>query len=183
MKRFNDKHCSRRRVQFLSWNVASLSQSKLDEIRIWALEQNISALALLETRWSWSGEWQDEHWQYVHSGDPRSRGSGILIMICRRLSTDLRWRECLPGRLVHVQLRLSPRNLDFLACYQYSFQHNATRQADRLRWWEGFESVLSTLSTRNVLAIAGDFNLLFACDHPPGRTLWVSLGRWDFSRH
>ena len=158
LKQYNGKHGNGRRLQFISWNVASLSQSRLDEIRLWALEQNISALALLETRWSWTGEWQDEHWTYVHSGDPSSRGSGILIMICRKLGSDLRWRECMPGRLVHVQLRLSPRYLDFLACYQFSFQSNTTRQADRLRWWECFESVLGRLATRHVLAIAGDFN-------------------------
>ena len=158
LTRYNRKHCNKRRANFVTWNVAGLSQSKLDEVRHWALTQNITALALVETRWPWTSEWQDPHWQYVHSGDPSSRSSGILIMISRTISTDLRWRECLPGRLVHVQLRLSPRYLDFLACYQFCFQSNAMRQADRQRWWECLETTLSRLPRRHVLAIAGDFN-------------------------
>ncbi|CAL1170116.1 unnamed protein product, partial [Cladocopium goreaui] len=158
LTRYNRKHCNKRRANFVTWNVAGLSQSKLDEVRHWALTQNITALALVETRWPWTSEWQDPHWQYVHSGDPSSRSSGILIMISRTISTDLRWRECLPGRLVHVQLRLSPRYLDFLACYQFCFQSNAMRQADRQRWWECLETTLSRLPRRHVLAIVGDFN-------------------------
>ena len=158
LRQYNTKHHSSRRMQFVTWNVGGLSQAKLDEVRHWALSQNLSALALVETRWSWSSEWQDAHWQYIHSGDSTTRGSGILIMVSRKLGTDLRWRECMPGRLVHVQMRLKPRHLDFLACYQYSFQSNTARQTDRQRWWECLEHTLSRLPNRHVLAIAGDFN-------------------------
>ena len=158
--RHNTQQSGRRRFKFLTWNVASLSQSKLDEIRLWALDMDLSALILVETRWSWSGEWQDSNWQYVHSGDPKSRGSGILVMIRRKVrsNSDIRWQECMPGRLVHVQLRLQPRYIDILACYQFCFNSHSARQADRSRWWECLETSLRHLPTRHVLALAGDFN-------------------------
>ena len=165
---YNQRQCSKRRIQILSWNVGGLSQARLDEVRTWALEQQIGVVTLLETRWPWVSEWEDSRFLYIHSGVPGDRSCGILIMIAKWLcpSSGLRWSESIPGRLLHVQLRLRPRPLDFVACYQYCFNSKSNRLADRRRWWDQFSSMVGDLPTRHVLAIAGDFN----CSLPAARS-------------
>ena len=121
---YNQRQCSKRRIQILSWNVGGLSQARLDEVPTWALEQQIGVVTLLETRWPWVSEWEDSRFLYIHSGVPGDRSCGILIMIAKWLcpSSDLRWSESIPGRLLHVQLRLRPRPLDFVSMLPILFQ-------------------------------------------------------------
>ena len=160
LQRYNQRHSSRRRIQILSWNVGGLSQARLDEVRLWALEQQIGITALLETRWPWVSEWEDEKFLYVHSGKPGDRSCGILIMIAKWLcpSSNLRWIESVPGRLVHMQLRIQPRPLDFVACYQFCFAPTHARLQERKRWWDQFSALVGNIPNRHVLTIAGDFN-------------------------
>ena len=168
LQRYNQQHSSKRRIQILSWNVGGLSQARLDEVRVWAMEQQIGIIALVETRWPWVSEWEDDKFLYVHSGKPGDRSSGILTMIAKWLcpSSNLRWFESIPGRLMHLQLRLQPRSLDFVACYQYCFAPTTARLQERKRWWDQFSATVGNLPTRHVLAIAGDFNCSLPAAHP-----------------
>ena len=123
--RHNTQQSGRRRFKFLTWNVCqpvSIQVGRKLDYGHWTW---------IYQPWFWSrhvghgrGSGKTSNWQYVHSGDPKSRGSGILVMIRRKVcsNSDIRWQECMPGRLVHVQLRLQPRYIDILACYQFLFQ-------------------------------------------------------------
>jgi len=146
LHQYNQRQCSKRRLQILSWNVGGLSQARLDEIRTWASEQHIGIITLLETRWPWSSEWEDSSFLYIHSGVPGDRSCGILLMIAKWLcpSCSVRWKESIPGRLLHLQLRLQPRSMDFVACYQYCYNNQPNRLKDRKRWWEHFLQLVGT---------------------------------------
>ena len=115
---FNAAQRNHRKLQIMTWNVAGLSQHKLDsdELRLWMTAQGVEIAVLVETHWAWTNEREDEGWLYLHSGDTHTRGKGILVMVNKATcsSQQLRWRECevLVGCLLHVQLRLTPRPAD-----------------------------------------------------------------------
>ena len=120
----------------MHWNGGGLSLTKLDEIKAWALTQCLDVLVLTETRWSWTNEWTDDTWSYVHVGSPTDRSAGILIMISKRLCTPgaLRWHDVIPGRILHVQIRLTNRPIDVIAVYQHAMLHTKQRLQQRVSW-------------------------------------------------
>ena len=151
---------NKRYMRYMHWNGGGLSSPKLDELKLWAHNQNIDVLALTETRWRWNNEWQDDKWLHVHTGSPADAGAGILVLISRRIChpSSLRWHEVSPGRLLHVQIRTQPRIFDVLVGYQHAMSHANTRLTIRKSWWHQLDQYLSTLPKRNVLLMLGDFN-------------------------
>ena len=156
----NRKHQHKRYLRYLCWNGSGLSNHKLDELKVWCSEQGIDILILTETRWRYSNEWMDPHWMYLHTGCSSQPGAGIMLLISNSVCThhDLRWHEVVPGRLVHVQIRLRQRCLDIIACYQHTFSGTKVKQAARQEWWSCLDRYLGTLPKRHVLLMAGDFN-------------------------
>ena len=175
--RINSTQKKTRRLRLFSWNAGGMSQARLDELRLWLTEQSVEVAIIVETRWAYTGEWEDQRWQYIHSS-PGQGGHGILCMISKQVcpATQLRWQAVIPGRLVHLQLRLRYRNIDVLACYQHVYDQTRNCLHLRKEWWQTFEQYLRALPTRNVLAIAGDFN----CGITSLPTQIGSAGyRWD----
>ena len=56
------------RLTGFSWNICSLSSYKFDILRQWMRSQHLDVLFLQDTRWGFSGDWQDPQFAYVHSG-------------------------------------------------------------------------------------------------------------------
>ena len=101
----------------LEWGGTAIE--RLDEIKAWLANQAISIVVISETRWTFENTWSDANWHYVHTGDPQTRGSGVLIMVSAQLCTaaDLRWEVCVPGRLLHLRILMPVRNVDVIGCY------------------------------------------------------------------
>ena len=91
----NRIHGNRRRITCMQWHVGGLSRHRLDELKHWLSTQHVQVITLIETRWTYTGEWLDPEWSHIHSGHPASRGNGILTLISRRLCSDrdIRWQE------------------------------------------------------------------------------------------
>ena len=176
LSQFNHHHKDKRRFTTFHWNCGGLSQHRLDEVRTWAHTQQLDMLLITETRWTWTGEWQDSSWHYLHSGDSTSRGKGILCMIHASTCSaqQIRWSEVQIGRLIHVQIRFQHRCLDAIVCYQHPFSH--ARISDRRNWWDSLDKLLRDLPRRNVLLVAGDFN----CSLPQAKShAGPSFFRWE----
>ena len=158
-----------RHLRVVQWNVSGLSTAKLDEICCWLHTQPLDVVILLETHWQFTNEWCDANWNYVHCGDSLSKSAGVLCLVSKKLSRlqDLRWAEVLAGRLLHIQLRFPARHVDILAGYQYTNSHQNRKHACRSSWWQSLDQYLTTLSKRNILLLAGDFNcsLPFSAGH------------------
>ena len=153
-------HVAKRRLKIITWNPGGLSLERFDEVRQWLLQQGADVVFLVETRWQYTQEWQDQHWNCIHSGGTDSRSSGIMCLISRRLARlqQIRWIDVVPGRLLHVQLQFKGRSIDVLGCYQFSNTHTKQRHLDRQTWWNQLDKCVSDLSRRNLLVVAGDFN-------------------------
>lgn len=154
----HQRHAPRRRLTCLAWNSGGLSAPRLDEVKAWLTMQQIQLAVISETRWSFQTEWSDSNWHHVHSADPNSRGSGVLILISRRFcdASQIRWTEPVPGRLLHVRILMTTRNFDVLGCYQHV--HTGTKRcfAPREAFWKALEQQLLTIPNRNTLVALGD---------------------------
>ena len=153
-------HSPRKRTNFFVWNCGGLSIPRFDEVRTWVYHNNIGMGILIETRWQYTSEWCDEYWSYVHTGDPNNKGQGILVMTAKTLCAPdlLKWRDILPGRLLHVRIPCGDRHMDVLACYQHTYKQTMACQRDRDSWWQCLDETLHQLPQRNTLALLGDFN-------------------------
>ena len=156
----NRKHGSRRRITCMQWNVGGLSRHRLDEVKSWLSTQHVQVITLIETRWSYTGEWLDPDWIHIHSGLPGSKGTGILTLISRKLCSDreLRWQEVDVGRLVHVRIPTPGRPLDLICGYQHVDTRSASCLQKRDTWWNKLDQVLQCIPQRNLLLVMADFN-------------------------
>ena len=150
----------KKRLLCAAWNGGGLANHRLDELKLWLHTQRIQVAVISETRWSFQSTWSDTAWHHVHSSDPSNRGSGVLILIAKSLcsAANLRWNELVPGRLVHVRLMMSTRNIDILGCYQHVFTRDPTCLQKRETFWKALDSLLMQLPNRNTMALLGDMN-------------------------
>ena len=156
----NSHNQDHRCLRVMVWNCGGLAVAKLDEIKLWLAQQRIDVALLIETRWTFEGESQDDAWLSIHTGSTSHRGMGILCLVAKRVCKmdQLRWRPIVEGRLLHVQLRMGSRCIDILGCYQHTQASNKLRQQERLSWWNQLDQTLNSLARRNVLIMGGDFN-------------------------
>ena len=117
-------------------------------------------MVLTETRWSFSAEWSDDAWHFIHSGTKEDRADGILVLLRRSLCTgdSLSLVEPMPGRILHIRLAYRARAFDLIACYQFADTRMSARHAQRTEFWQILEQHAQTLPQRNSLLYAGDFN-------------------------
>jgi exonuclease III len=154
----------KKRLLCMTWNGGGLASHRLDEVKQWLSLQQIHVAVVSETRWTFQSTWSDNGWHHIHSADPSHRGSGVLILIAKKLcrETNLRWSEVIPGRLVHVRLLMPARNIDILGCYQHVFTRDSACKSKRETFWKAFDHHLSQMPHRNTLVILGDMNCSLA---------------------
>ena len=161
------------RVAFFSWNVDGLTDTLLVEIRKYLPENShISLIMLQETHWSFSGEWSESGWNFVHSASGRKGSGGVLIGLRDETfpSSSIRWGEIVPGHLLHVRCQGMKQQFDLLCVYQYALGLKGEAPADtfkkRARLWNKMDAWLSSVPIRSDLVVAGDLNTAI---RPEGR--------------
>ena len=103
----HSQHMPKKRLTCMTWNGGGLASHRLDEVKQWLSLQQIQIVVLTETRWTFQSTWSDNTWHHIHSADPSHRGSGVLVLIAKRLCPEpnLRWSEAIPK---HRHPRLLP---------------------------------------------------------------------------
>ena len=148
------------RLTGFSWNICSLGSYKFDILRQWMRSQHLDVLFLQDTRWGFSGDWQDSHFAYVHSGS-RGKTGGLMVIIRKSFCPvdRISWRETLPGRLLHVRLYLPSSGIDLLNIYQHAWvQHDPLCLQHRGELLHACDQLLAGLPQRNVVILGGDLN-------------------------
>ena len=148
------------RLTGFSWNICSLSSFKFDILRQWMRSQHLDVLFLQDTRWGFSGDWQDSQFAYIHSGSTGKTG-GLMVIIRKNFCpTDrISWRETLPGRLLHVRLYLPSSGIDLLNIYQHAWiQHDPLCLQHRGELLHACDQLVAGLPQRKVVILGGDLN-------------------------
>ena len=148
------------RLHILYWNAGGLSQPTFLELKYWLRSHPIDLVVIAETRWSFSSQWEDAEWSFLHSATDTPKSGGLLVMVARRLAhpSQLGYESVAPGRLLHVRVHGDSHALDLLAIYQFADYRNATAQQNRDKIWVALDDHLRSLPLRNNLICAGDFN-------------------------
>lgn len=158
----NYAHATGKRFSLVQWNAGGLSSSRYHEFKMWADQQRVDAICVVETRWGLDAEWTDDRWICVHSGVRHfaDKANGVLILLSKRLFTAqcVAWRVVLPGRLIHLRLFTTPRNIDLICGYQYVYKPSSIQIQSRLKWWHALSDLIHGIPKRNGLVVTGDFN-------------------------
>ena len=158
------KHAER--FEVFTWNCGGLSQLLLQEVKL-LLQRNprIKIMILVETHHSYSNEWVDGDWTFVHSPAASPKQGGILLGIrtdfCSR--DTMRWQELVPGRLLHLRcFARDLQHLDVVAVYQHALPFGADKLAaalaKRKTVWGRIDKLLGSFPVRSSVVLAGDFN-------------------------
>ena len=163
------------RFSCLHWNPGGLSQSSFLELKHWLRQHPVDVVTLVETRWSFSSCWQDDHWNYIHTATQEHRSGGILVMLAKRFISQehIGHHVVVDGRFLHVRLHFARRALDLLTIYQHVDNRTTHNNRQRMGLWTRLTEYLGDLPSRNQLLCTGEFNCSL-----PQRTPWC--GTRDF---
>ncbi|CAE7531981.1 unnamed protein product, partial [Symbiodinium necroappetens] len=154
------------RFEIFSWNCGGLSQLLLEEVKL-MLKKNsgIKIMILVETHHSYTNEWVDGDWTFVHSPAASPKQGGILLGIRRDFCSreTMRWQELIPGRLLHLRCFAKDlQHLDVIAVYQHALPFGAdalnASLVKRKAMWGKLDKLLGSLPVRSSVVLAGDFN-------------------------
>ena len=152
-------------IQAFLWNSNGLGATRYQELRAWLDNTDCNVVIVPETKWRFENQWEDEHWCFMHSGDPAGalNSSGVLVIVSKTLCRpdNLLWTSVIPGRLMHVRLLGHSRNVDIVACYQAheaGCNVNVATLTVRSQVFQQLDQLLLSLPQRNLLLVAGDFN-------------------------
>ena len=147
----------RKRLTVLCWNSGGLPSADWDWIQHWLTQQSIDVIAIQESHWPFTNEWQQRDFYCFHSGCS-SRSGGLLTLISKRLchSDAISWAEPIPGRLMHIRIHGQNRSIDILNAYQHV--HAQDRLEDRTTFWTTLQTTLHHIPKRNNLIMMGDWN-------------------------
>ena len=96
-----NRHRSRSRseIRVLSINVGGLNPSFFDELRISLSSAPFDIIHIQETKWTFTSEWADSQWFYVHSGSKQRhfKQGGLLTMVRKTGVQCVDHAEIIPG--------------------------------------------------------------------------------------
>ena len=155
------------RVKCFSWNVGGLTTERLDNLLAWFESEHILLATLQETRWTFDSEWVSGSFSIIHSGGTKQdRFCGIMVVVHSSLcpSYHIRHAIVIPGRVLHVRLAhpKCSQSIDLVNCYQHYVGTGGATESRGLQQVSLLDALWQTLSgfpRRNLLYIAGDFNM------------------------
>ena len=157
--------------ELLNWITSSHSQpAPITEMDQYQDHIHTHLVCVQETHWPDSCEYQNPAWTFVHSGSGTSE-AGVLFAVSKRLvhSSQVRYTELIPGRVVHLRLETQPP-IDVLGIYQKAWNEHSVqaREAEqgahaaliqqRAVIWQTIRRWLHSIPARNALYLMGDMN-------------------------
>ena len=96
-------------------------------------------ILLQETKWRFESSWEDDTHYYIHSGTSvrDHQQAGLLTILSKRIVDrgSLRFVAAIDGRLLRVQFKHGPRQVDVINFYQHTWRNTAHVQAMRYKAW------------------------------------------------
>ena len=154
------------RIQCIHWNSGGLSEELKAEWFTWLRQMpEVKLFTMVETHWGFSNSYVSEGWHITHSGKASGKGCGIMIGIRADCVDQLsiKWREIIPGRLLHWRGTIGRQQTDIVALYQTAMGFVSGDKQDALmrerqKLWKSMDDLLSGLPFRSSIIVMGDFN-------------------------
>ena len=153
-------HKPQNRISVFQWNVDGLMKNQFDDLQFWMKQQLYDVAILTETRWSFTSEWSNDDWYFIHSGSSDDKAGGIMVMISTRLcrAHDVAWEVVISDRILHCRIHQPHKAIDIVAIYQFTRNQGGQNVSKRKQVWHSLDTLLKKLPHRNLLILAGDFN-------------------------
>ena len=167
MRRHHDRS-SGRRLSMLTWNCGGAS-AIYDQFLLWLFQSRVEMAVLVETKWSFSQCWSDQHYHYIHSGaGSRKSSGGVLVILSRQLthSQAIRYHEAIPGHLLRVSFTPHGSSCAFNLIGLYQHVWTSGNLSIRHTFWTKLSGLCHSIPARSCLLLAGDCN---ATCQPEGR--------------
>ena len=132
------------------------------EWETWLRQQaDIKIYALVETHWSFSNVYISGDWHITHSAEPGAKRCGVMVGVrkdCVELDS-IKWRELIPGRLLHWRGAIGKQQFDIAAVCQtalgfVSGGKQVVLMKERKKLWNSLDSLLSG-SEHHALSLSG----------------------------
>ena len=152
--------CSKH-YRVFSWNTGGLGGGLYDEVLLYLQRSEFDIMLLQETKWRFESMWEDATHYFIHSGTNAKdhQQAGLLTVISKRIvdKGSLRFVSAIDGRLMRVQFKHGPRQIDVINFYQHTWRPTKHVQSLRHKAWDSLTQQIQTVPLRSRLLIGGDF--------------------------
>ena len=109
--------CCKEQYCIGTWNVRSMNQGKLGEVKQETTRVNIDILGISELRWTGMGEFNsDDHYIY-YCGQEYLRRNGVAIIVNKRLGNAVLGCNLENDRMIPVCFQDKPFNITVIQVY------------------------------------------------------------------
>ena len=153
-------------MEVFSWNAGGASSAVYQEFQAWVTENPYSIVALQETHWTSTTEYQSGSYLCFNSGcKDDDKYAGVLTMLSTQVfdPDSVMVSELIQGRVLWMRARVRNKDawVDVINVYQYAWRSTLSTQENlrrRAEIWSAIEKQLAALPSRNLLLLLGDFN-------------------------
>ncbi|CAE7238879.1 CFDP2 [Symbiodinium sp. CCMP2456] len=148
--------------ELFTWNTGGLGGGLYDEFLLFLKRSAFDVALLQETKWRFESQWEDDTHYFIHSGTSAKDHShaGLLTVISKRIVDpgSLRFISAIDGRILRVQFKHGPRQVDVINFYQHTWRPTAHVQSLRHKAWDVLNQQVQAVPLRSRLLLGGDFN-------------------------
>ena len=109
--------CCKEQYCIGTWNVRSMNQGKLEEVKQEMARVNIGILGISELKWTGMGEFNsDDHYTY-YCGQESLRRNGVAIMVNKRVQNTVHGCSLKNDRMISVRFQGKPFSITVIQVY------------------------------------------------------------------
>ena len=109
--------CCKEQYCIGTWNLSSMNQGKLEEVKQEMPRLNINILGISELKWTGMGEFNsDDHYIY-YCGQEFIRRNGVAIMVNKRVQNAVFGCNLKNDRMISVRFQGKPSNITVIQVY------------------------------------------------------------------
>ena len=154
------------RVNVCSINIGGFDTATYDSFLNWLDSSSVDIVAVEEIHFGLgreSREFTTGRWHVVTSVSTRFSGVAFFIRAAKWSIEQIRFKEVVQGRVLHVRIQESRHALDLVAVYQHvrpniGSHEDSKTMSTRAELWFSLHRLLASFPQRNPLIMMGDFN-------------------------
>ena len=150
-----------------TWNVRSMNQGKLEEVKQEMARVNIDILGISELNWTGMSEFNSDDRYIYYCWQGSLRRNGVAIMVNKRVRNAVLGCSLKNNRMISVRFQGKPFNITVIQVYAPT---SNTEEAEVERFCEDLQDLLELTPKKGVLFIIGDWNAKVGSQETPGVT-------------
>ena len=137
------------------WNVRSMNQGKLEEVKQEMTRVNADILGISEIKWTGMGEFNSDDYYIYYYGQESLRRNGVAIIVKKRVQNAVLGCSLENDRMISVRFQGKPFNI--MVIQVYSSTSNA-EEAEVEWFYEDLQDLLQLTPKKDVLFIIENWN-------------------------